>query len=120
MKVSKISTVVRPERMRSQAYPKETSIRRFMDQVRQRTKRRIPLRTEEHSFYIHGYQSIAIEVCTDGGRISARRVTSTATDCQCKRNQDADDSKEMRHRRSMRVTRHLYHPAFQLRIPLGR
>jgi group II intron reverse transcriptase/maturase len=29
------------------AYPKENSIRRFMDQVRQRTKRRIPLRTKK-------------------------------------------------------------------------
>jgi group II intron reverse transcriptase/maturase len=29
------------------AYPKEKSIRRFMDQVRQRTKRRIPLQTKE-------------------------------------------------------------------------
>jgi RNA-directed DNA polymerase len=29
------------------AYPKEKSIRRFMDQVRQRTKRRIPLPTKE-------------------------------------------------------------------------
>jgi RNA-directed DNA polymerase len=29
------------------AYPKEKSIRRFMDQVRQRTKRRTPLQTEE-------------------------------------------------------------------------
>jgi group II intron reverse transcriptase/maturase len=29
------------------AYPKEKSIRRFMDQVRERTKRTIPLRTEE-------------------------------------------------------------------------
>src|SRR6266404_1267228 len=29
------------------AYPKEKSIRRFMDQVRQRTKRRIPLKTQE-------------------------------------------------------------------------
>ena len=29
------------------AYPKEKSIRRFMDQVRQRTKRKIPLRTKE-------------------------------------------------------------------------
>jgi group II intron reverse transcriptase/maturase len=29
------------------AYPKEKSIRRFMDQVRQRTKRKIPLQTEE-------------------------------------------------------------------------
>jgi len=29
------------------AYPKEKSIQRFMDQVRQRTKRRIPLRTRE-------------------------------------------------------------------------
>jgi RNA-directed DNA polymerase len=29
------------------AYPKEKSIRRFMDQVRQRTKRTMPLRTEE-------------------------------------------------------------------------
>jgi len=29
------------------AYPKEKSVRRFMDQVRQRTKRRIPLRTRE-------------------------------------------------------------------------
>jgi group II intron reverse transcriptase/maturase len=29
------------------AYPKEQSIRRFMDQVRQRTKRRIPLKTKE-------------------------------------------------------------------------
>jgi RNA-directed DNA polymerase len=29
------------------AYPKEKSIRRFMDQVRQRTKRRLPLQTEE-------------------------------------------------------------------------
>jgi group II intron reverse transcriptase/maturase len=29
------------------AYPREKSIRRFMDQVRQRTKRRIPLRTRE-------------------------------------------------------------------------
>jgi len=29
------------------AYPKEKSIRHFMDQVRQRTKRRIPLRTRE-------------------------------------------------------------------------
>ena len=29
------------------AYPKEKSIRRFMDQVRQRTKRRIPLETKE-------------------------------------------------------------------------
>ncbi len=29
------------------AYPREKSIRRFMDQVRQRTKRRIPLSTEE-------------------------------------------------------------------------
>src|SRR5579864_1791878 len=29
------------------AYPKEKSIRRFMDQVRQRTKRKIPLKTKE-------------------------------------------------------------------------
>jgi RNA-directed DNA polymerase len=29
------------------AYPKEKSIRRFMDQVRERTKRTTPLRTEE-------------------------------------------------------------------------
>jgi len=29
------------------AYPKEKSIRRFMDQVRQRTKRRLPLKTKE-------------------------------------------------------------------------
>ena len=29
------------------AYPKEKSVRRFMDQVRQRTQRRIPLRTRE-------------------------------------------------------------------------
>jgi RNA-directed DNA polymerase len=29
------------------AYPKEKSIRRFMDQVRQRTKRRMPLKTKE-------------------------------------------------------------------------
>src|SRR6516165_1326468 len=29
------------------AYPKEKSIRRFMDQVRQRTKRTLPLKTEE-------------------------------------------------------------------------
>jgi hypothetical protein len=29
------------------AYPREKSIRRFIDQVRQRTKRRIPLRTRE-------------------------------------------------------------------------
>jgi len=29
------------------AYPKEKSIRRFMDQVRQRTKRRVPLKTKE-------------------------------------------------------------------------
>jgi RNA-directed DNA polymerase len=29
------------------AYPKEKSIRRFMDQVRQRTKRTVPLRTKE-------------------------------------------------------------------------
>src|SRR6516164_518171 len=29
------------------AYPKEKSIRRFMDQVRQRTKRRVPLQTKE-------------------------------------------------------------------------
>ncbi len=29
------------------AYPKEKSIRRFMDRVRQRTKRRIPLKTKE-------------------------------------------------------------------------
>jgi hypothetical protein len=29
------------------AYPREKSIRRFMDQVRQRTKRRVPLRTRE-------------------------------------------------------------------------
>ena len=29
------------------AYPKEKSIRRFMDQVRQRTKRKIPLQTQE-------------------------------------------------------------------------
>jgi group II intron reverse transcriptase/maturase len=29
------------------AYPKEKSIRRFMDQVRQRTKRTVPLKTEE-------------------------------------------------------------------------
>jgi len=29
------------------AYPKEKSIRRFMDQVRQRTKRKIPLQTKE-------------------------------------------------------------------------
>jgi group II intron reverse transcriptase/maturase len=29
------------------AYPKEKSIQRFMDQVRQRTKRRIPLKTKE-------------------------------------------------------------------------
>jgi len=29
------------------AYPKERSIRRFMDRVRQRTKRRMPLRTKE-------------------------------------------------------------------------
>ena len=29
------------------AYPKEKSIRRFMDQVRQRTKRAMPLKTEE-------------------------------------------------------------------------
>jgi len=29
------------------AYPKEKSIRRFMDQVRQRTKRKVPLTTQE-------------------------------------------------------------------------
>jgi group II intron reverse transcriptase/maturase len=29
------------------AYPKENSIRRFMDKVRQRTKRRVPLKTKE-------------------------------------------------------------------------
>jgi len=29
------------------AYPREKSIRRFMDQVRQRTKRRVPLKTEQ-------------------------------------------------------------------------
>jgi hypothetical protein len=29
------------------AYPKEKSIRRFMDQLRQRTKRGLPLRTKE-------------------------------------------------------------------------
>ena len=29
------------------AYPKEKSIRRFMDQVRQRTKRTVPLKTKE-------------------------------------------------------------------------
>jgi hypothetical protein len=29
------------------AYPREKSIRRFMDQVRQRTKRRVPLNTEQ-------------------------------------------------------------------------
>jgi RNA-directed DNA polymerase len=31
----------------SQAAPKEKSIRRFMDQVRQRTKRKVPLTTQE-------------------------------------------------------------------------
>ena len=43
-----------PGKIRSQAqsgamyaYPKETSIRRFMDRVRRRTRRRIPLRTHE-------------------------------------------------------------------------
>ena len=43
-----------PGKIRSQAqsgamyaYPKEKSIRRFMDQVRQRTRRRTPLRTHE-------------------------------------------------------------------------
>jgi hypothetical protein len=29
------------------AYPREKSIRRFQDQVRQRTKRRVPMPTEE-------------------------------------------------------------------------
>ena len=29
------------------AYPREKSIRRFMDQVRQRTKRKVPLKTKE-------------------------------------------------------------------------
>jgi hypothetical protein len=32
---------------KNDAYPKEKSIRRFMDQVRQRTKRTAPLKTKE-------------------------------------------------------------------------
>jgi len=42
---SKIRSQVQPGAL--YAYPKEKSIRRFMDQVRQRTKRRTPLQTEE-------------------------------------------------------------------------
>jgi RNA-directed DNA polymerase len=42
---SKIRSQARPGAL--YAYPKEKSIRRFMDQVRQRTKRRIPLKTKE-------------------------------------------------------------------------
>jgi RNA-directed DNA polymerase len=41
---SKISSQARPGAL--YAYPKEKSIHRFMDQVRQRTKRRIPLKTK--------------------------------------------------------------------------
>src|ERR1700731_2816918 len=44
----------RPSKIRSQArsgalyaYPREKSIQRFQDQVRQRTKRRVPLHTKE-------------------------------------------------------------------------
>ena len=55
----KIKRGQRPLRLRSQqiqsgvrsgdlyAYPKEKSIRRFMDQVRERTRRRVPLKTLE-------------------------------------------------------------------------
>jgi RNA-directed DNA polymerase len=42
---SKIRSQARPGAL--YAYPKEKSIRRFMDQVRQRTKRKIPLKTKE-------------------------------------------------------------------------
>jgi len=42
---SKIRSQVRQGEL--YAYPKEKSIQRFMDQVRQRTKRRIPLTTQE-------------------------------------------------------------------------
>ena len=43
--VSKIRSQARPGAL--YAYPKEKSIRRFMDQVRQQTKRRMPLKTKE-------------------------------------------------------------------------
>ena len=42
---SKIRSQARPGAL--YAYPKEKSIRRFMDRVRQRTKRKIPLKTKE-------------------------------------------------------------------------
>jgi RNA-directed DNA polymerase len=42
---SKIRSQARPGAL--YAYPKEKSIRRFMDRVRQRTKRKIPLQTKE-------------------------------------------------------------------------
>ena len=42
---SKIRSQARPGAL--YAYPKEKSIRRFMDRVRQRTKRRTPLKTKE-------------------------------------------------------------------------
>ena len=42
---SKIRSGIRPGAL--YAYPREKSIRRFMDQVRQRTKRTVPLKTTE-------------------------------------------------------------------------
>ena len=45
------------------AYPKEKSIRRFMDQVRQRTKRRIPLKTKS------GLRNLT-RCCGDGASIT--------------------------------------------------
>jgi len=42
---SKIRSQARPGAL--YAYPKEKSIRRFMDRIRQRTKRKIPLKTKE-------------------------------------------------------------------------
>src|SRR6266446_1073901 len=42
---SKIRSGIRPGAL--YAYPREKSIRRFMDQVRQRTKRTVPLKTKE-------------------------------------------------------------------------
>jgi group II intron reverse transcriptase/maturase len=42
---SKIRSGIRPGAL--YAYPRENSIRRFMDQVRQRTKRTVPLKTKE-------------------------------------------------------------------------
>src|SRR5215469_2623574 len=56
------------------AYPREKSIQRFQDQVRQRTKRRVPLKTKELIAELNPLRSVSSACCIPGDR-PVRRST---------------------------------------------